>query len=130
MARAVMEGVVFALRERVDGIGSADAIHRVIASGGGANSRLWLQLQADIYNRDIFRSNMTEQACVGAAMAAGTAIGIYKDLAEACQRVVKLNPEPVTPKPENVKRYDAQYAKYRALARVNTYNECTGEPFI
>ena len=122
-----MEGVVFALRERVDAIGSAETIHRVIASGGGANSRLWLQLQADIYNREIFRSNMTEQACTGAAMAAGTAIGIYKDLAEACRRVVKLNPEPVTPKPENVKRYDAQYARYRELARQYANNETTEE---
>ncbi len=127
MARAVMEGVVFALRERVDAIGSAETIHRVIASGGGANSRLWLQLQADIYNREIFRSNMTEQACTGAAMAAGTAIGIYKDLAEACRRVVKLNPEPVTPKPENVKRYDAQYARYLELARQYANDETTEE---
>lgn len=128
MARAVMEGVTFALRERVDAIGSSGLIHRVIASGGGANSRLWLQLQADIYNRDIFRSNMTEQACVGAAMAAGTAIGMYKDLSEACQVVVKLNTEPVTPQPENVKLYDAQYAKYQELARQFTNNQITGEP--
>ncbi len=117
MARAVMEGVTFALRERFEAIHSLGGIHRVIASGGGAGSRLWLQLQADIFNQDIFRSNMSEQASVGAAMAAGTAVGVYKNLEEACQVVVKLDKEPVTPNPENAKQYDVHYAKYRELAR-------------
>ena len=116
MARAVMEGVTFALRERVEALRSPGDIHRVIASGGGASSRLWMQLQADVYNQDIHRSSMKEQACVGAAMAAGVAVGTYKDLAEACSTVVKLEENPISPNPTHVKWYDEQYARYRELA--------------
>lgn len=120
MARAVMEGVTFALRERFEALESLCGIDHVIASGGGANSGLWLQIQADVYNREIYKSNMTEQACVGAAMAAGTGIGIYSDLREACRAVIRLNVQPIVPIKENVLLYDGQYTRYLELARRNS----------
>lgn len=120
MARAVMEGVTFGLRERFEILNTACNIDKIIASGGGSSSDLWLQIQADVYDREIYRSNMLEQACVGAAMAAGRGIGLYSDLKEACNIVVKLNDKPVLPIKENVKLYNNQYYRFLELAQRNS----------
>ncbi|MBA7581311.1 Xylulose kinase [subsurface metagenome] len=49
-----MEGVVFALRDCLEVFEELGIkIERVIASGGGAKSRVWRQMQADIFNKEI-----------------------------------------------------------------------------
>ncbi len=116
LARAVMEGVTFALRDSFEifkslGIG----IDRIIASGGGASSPLWLQIQADTYNRAVYTTKTVEQACTGAAMAAGLGCGVYRNVREACAQVVKLRETVTEPIASNVPIYEAQYGIYREL---------------
>ena len=54
MARAVMEGVTFALRDSMEILEQAgNPCSRMISSGGGAASPVWLQIQADVFNREI-----------------------------------------------------------------------------
>ena len=63
LMRAVMEGVVFSLRdclELYEQLGQS--CRRVIASGGGARSAPWLQMQADIFGKEVYTSKMLEQA--------------------------------------------------------------------
>ena len=69
MIRSTMEGIVFGLRSSLEifkGLGIS--YQKIIASGGGARSRLFLQMQADILNGPIFTNENNEQACVGAAI--------------------------------------------------------------
>jgi xylulokinase len=116
MARAIMEGVVLALRDGFEVIleigGSGKS---VIASGGGTRHPLWLQLQADILNRPIYRSQTFEAAAVGAALIAGVGAGVYEDVLEACERATRRYLEPVQPDAERAAFYKEHFARFRAL---------------
>lgn len=68
MARAVMEGVTFALRDCMEILKQMGITgKRVISSGGGASSPVWLQIQADIFDREICVCDVAEQACLARA---------------------------------------------------------------
>ncbi|MEZ4672397.1 MAG: xylulokinase [Anaerolineae bacterium] len=115
LARAVMEGVSFALRQALDisrTLGaSADTI---IAAGGGAESDVWRGIQADVFGLPLQRTLLTEQASVGAALLAGVGAGVYKDLGEACARTVQYGPI-TEPDMQRHTRYDALYSQYLEL---------------
>jgi xylulokinase len=116
MARAVMEGVVFASADGLDLMRSLGTrVERVVASGGAARHPLWLQLQADIFNLDVVRSESAEAAALGAALMAGVAAGIYPDLGAACAVAVTLAGEPVRPDPAGAEKYARLRESYRAL---------------
>jgi len=111
-----MEGVVFALRDCLEVFKELDVkIEQVIASGGGAKSRVWRQIQADIFNKEISMTQSTEQAAMGATILAGVGAGIYKDAEDGCKKVVKLKEEKITPIPENVDIYNKQFEIYKSL---------------
>ena len=116
MCRSVMEGVTYSLRDCMNVLlENGVECRKVIASGGGANSPVWLQMQADILEQPIYRSMTAEQACVGAALTAGVGTGIYSSFSEACGRMVKLDDTVYEPIPENVKRYREYYEIFREL---------------
>lgn len=120
MARAVMEGVTFSLKdcmEVVTGIGIS--CNKVIASGGGSNSKLWLQMQADIFEQDIYRSITTEQACLGAAITAGVGVGIYSGYEQACENLVELDNTIYHPIEKNVSIYNEYYLIFKELYKAN-----------
>lgn len=120
MARAVMEGVVFALRDSLEIFKSLGlAADHVIASGGGAQSKLWLQIQADIFGCEVYTTQSTEQACTGAAITAGVGCGIYSSIPQACKAIIKTSDRPVVPNPENVKIYEALYPIFQELYQTN-----------
>lgn len=119
-ARAVMEGITFSLREAMEifyelGI----SCERVVASGGGAKSRSWLQIQADILGKEIYTSKCTEEACLGAAIIAGVGAGVYGSLGEACGQLVSFKDEVIFPRTENCELYEEQFQKYRQLYPCN-----------
>lgn len=120
MARAVMEGVAFALRDSLEIFRNLGIkTNKVIASGGGAKSSLWLKIQADIFNQEVYTTKMTEQACMGAAIMAGVGAGYYSSIPEACNQVVKHNSEPIIPDRNNADIYDHYYGIYKELYERN-----------
>lgn len=91
MIRAVMEGVVYSLRdclEIIEGLGVE--ISQVRASGGGGKSPLWRQMQADVFNRDICTINASEGPAFGVALLAGVGAGVYRSVEEACEATIKV----------------------------------------
>lgn len=118
MARAVMEGVIFALRESVEILEELGlSCNRILSSGGGASSPVWLQIQADIFGREVQACQVKEQACLGACMLAGTAAGIYRDIEEAARKLVVPAPEIYRPEKRTVEMYGKLYEKYREIYR-------------
>jgi xylulokinase len=116
MTRAVMEGVVFALRQGLELMAELGVpAERIVASGGATAHPLWLQLQADIFNRPIYRTATIEAAAVGAALLAGVGIGLYGDALEACRRTVVWQDQIIVPVAENVAQYEEGYNTYRRL---------------
>lgn len=119
---AVMEGVCYALRDcmRVLQEQNSVSIETIIASGGGAKSSLWLQMQADILEHPIHVSTCSEAAELGAAILAAAGVGIYSDIPEACRNMSVTLSTPIQPKPANFSVYRDSYEKYRTLyERVN-----------
>jgi xylulokinase len=85
LARAVMEGVGFALQECLELVGGAAAA--IILSGGVTQSAIWPQILADIWGRPLQVLDAdVPRACLGAAVLAGVGAGIYKDGREALGR--------------------------------------------
>lgn len=113
LVRAVMEGVVMGMRQGLELLASLGIpIDTVIASGGATRHLLWLQLQADIYNRPIRRACTEEAAAVGAAMLAGLGLGVYADADDAIEHAVRWHPMVVEPDALAAKLYAARYEVY------------------
>jgi xylulokinase len=115
MTRAVMEGVVYSLRDSLEIMRELDVpVDQVRATGGGARSPLWRQLQADVYGVPIHRTTADEGPAHGAALLGGVAAGVYRDVGEACA-VVRLREEVTEPDPERASIYEEHYEVYRSL---------------
>lgn len=115
LARAVMEGVAFALRQTLEiSLALSPSVSLVIAAGGGAESGVWRQIQADVFGIPLRKTRLKEQACVGAALLAGVGIGVFKSFEAACKVVTSV--EAVTePNPAAHAQYDDLYRQFLAL---------------
>jgi xylulokinase len=115
MTRAVMEGVLYSLRDGLEIMRGLDVDPKQIrAIGGGSTSELWLQLQADVLGAPVQRLAISEGAAYGAALLGHVAAGTFADADEAA-KVIQTR-EPVTePAPERVARYEEGYEVYRSL---------------
>ena len=84
LARAVLEATAFQTREVVEAMekdsGVALAVLRV--DGGMVGNELLMQFQADLLNRTVVRPRVMETTALGAAYAAGLAVGFFQDLDE------------------------------------------------
>jgi xylulokinase len=113
LARAVMEGVTFGLRDSVELMAAEIELGEVRVSGGGASSNLWLQIIADVLDRPVRVVGTAESAAHGAAILAATGAGAYDSVVEACDAVVEVGP-PVEPGATTA-QYSAAYQIYRDL---------------
>ena len=116
LARAVLEGCAFALRdivERLDDMGLAGPEIRVV--GGGARSALWMQIKADVTGKPVRAVLTKEPTALGAAMLAGLGSGLFEDAENAVAQVVELAAEPILPDPDAVAVYEDAYRRYLAL---------------
>ncbi len=115
MARAVMEGVAFGLRDSMELVRELGVrIDEIVLVGGGAKSALWRQIQADVFGQSVCTLNVTDAAPFGAALLAGMGAGIYKNCADAAKAAVKKSDE-TDPIPANVDLYKSSYSIYRDL---------------
>ena len=115
VAKAILEGLTFELRINLDLLrASGVAIRELHAVGGGARSPLWLQLKADIGRVPLRVPEVTEAACLGAALLAGAACGVYGDLEAAVGQAVRPGHE-VKPDPRSVLAYDKRFEVYGQL---------------
>jgi xylulokinase len=114
LTRSVMEGVVFSLRQSLDIVRELGVpITEIRATGGGARNPLWLQLQSDIYGVPVMKMAVDEGPAYGAALLAGVAAGVFRDLGEACGSVEVSGK--YEPKPEQAEIYEDAYLLYRDL---------------
>jgi len=115
MAKAILEGLTFELRVNLDLLRKAGiAIHELHAVGGGARSPLWLRLKADICQVPLRVPQVTEAACLGAALLAGVGAGTYPDLASAAEQTVRLKRR-IEPQEDSVQAYDERYRLYQQV---------------
>ncbi len=115
LARAVLEGVAFGLRDSLEIMQNMGvSIGNVRASGGGAKSEVWRQIQADIFNFPLSTITVDEGPALGVALLAGVGAGIYDTVEEACSAVVKVA-RGANVNEENAAIYERYYQIYRGL---------------
>jgi xylulokinase len=115
MARAVLEGCAFAMRdvvERLSALGISAA--SLLLVGGGAKSALWAQIRADATGLPAEIPQHHDTSPIGAAILASVAVGSWPSVAAAAQQVGKIV-RVVEPNPANKGAYDQAYSRYRAL---------------
>lgn len=120
MALSIMEGVAFALYQCMQVCDKTGLTARkMVVSGGGAQSRIWCRILANVFNTALYRTVGSEQAAIGAAIVAGIGIGIYKNVEEGCRRVVKYESEVIIADIEMHKKYMDYYALYLETSDAN-----------
>lgn len=113
--RAVVEAICFGTRQILEDMAAHGfALSRVVAGGGGAKSRLWTQVQADVLGQPIHLPRDKETMALGAAIWAGLGAEVFANYREAIGRMVHLE-RAVAPAPGRRAVYDRLYGEYVAL---------------
>ena len=127
-ARATMEGVTLGMNyglRRLSALGVEPK--QIRATGGGAQSRLWRQIMADVFNTEVVTLKVSEGAAYGAALQAlwcwRRSQGEWVDIHDITQEFVQVNrAETAEPNPENAALYqelqDLQDSSSKALRDV------------
>jgi xylulokinase len=120
LIRAGMEGMIYGLRDLLVGFKKAGLTYdTVICSGGGARSKVLLQMQADIFDCDIYICDTEEQAAMGAAIIAGLSSGVIKSVdsvARLLKGKLKLMASPVE---ANVEDYNKGFQLFQKINNRN-----------
>ena len=89
-------------------------VDEVRAFGGGSKSPAWNQIKADILQKTICVTNSKEAACLGAAILAGHAVGIFDSIEKACDSMIEIVAR-YEPNPANKEVYDKGYEVYKRM---------------
>ncbi len=117
MARAVLEGVAFGMADGLAVIREIGVpVEQVRASGGGARSALWRQIQADVYGLPMSTINVDEGPAYGAALLAAVGAGLYASVPEACDATIRVVDQ-CDPDPADSGAYAEWFEEYRAAYR-------------
>lgn len=121
MYRALLEGIAFEYAEwaRLAALAGGGPLTEARALGGGASSRLWNQIKADVLGIDWVPTVVQEAGVLGDALIAAAATGHVTDLVETIERWQGTT-EPVQPRPEAHQRYQRVQAGYRAMSEALT----------
>ena len=113
--RAVLEGITFGMKTQVDIIRSIGVhVEHIRLSGGGAKSKFWRQMQADMYDAPVFTVNATEGSALGAAILALVGLNVYDSASSACRAIIKTRNK-ISPIADNVKIYRQNHKIYDKL---------------
>ena len=113
--RACMEGVVYEMRLNYEALsGSGIRFTRLNTTGGGAKSKLWMQMKADVLDLLITALKTVDAGTVGSAMLTGIAVGLFADLNDAASHMVQER-ETYYPREEMHKKYMVIYERYKAV---------------
>jgi FGGY-family pentulose kinase len=112
--RSIYEATAYGTRHILEDLESHGfRVGRLFADGGGAKSRLWVQIHADVLGRPINLPRHGEACALGAALVAAVHAGHFADLDEAARNMVRIV-EVVEPRREHERLYEYYYGKYRA----------------
>jgi xylulokinase len=115
MVRSVMEGVTYSLRDSLEIFQDMDVpVRQIRTSGGGAKSKLWREMQANVLGKKVVTINTDQGPALGVALLAAVGAGVYSNIQQACNAVIKETS--VTPVQNKIKReYDKRFPIYQRL---------------
>ncbi|WP_040982376.1 FGGY-family carbohydrate kinase [Oceanobacillus jeddahense] len=112
--RAILEGIAYGTdlninNLRKNGIDTSE----IYAAGGATNSKLFLQIHADISNIPIHVPEDKQVSCLGSAILASVASGAYSEIEDAVNNMVRYNDEVIIPNLHNHEQYQLYAEQYR-----------------
>jgi xylulokinase len=117
MIRSLLEGVTFGMRDSLEIIkGMGVPIREIRVSGGGARSKFWRQMQADVFGQAVRTINASEGPAFGVALLAGVGTGAFKDIHEACDAAIRVT-STTRPNARAARVYDRNYPMFQKLYR-------------
>ena len=133
MVRAVFEGGALALRQILE-IAHNQWSWRptdLVGVGGGARSRFWAQIKADVLGLSYHMATLTDASAIGAALIGGVAAKVYIGMEDPAIPGIRCDEHKVRPGPgERRAVYDRRFEVYRALypALRDAMHRLDGEP--
>ena len=114
-ARAILEGSAYAVRDLTDRMAAIGAApHELRVMGGGAKSRLWNQIKADVTGLPVAVPRTSEATALGAGLLALIGVGAFATVSEACGAAVHIG-ERFEPRRRESAIYQETYALYREV---------------
>lgn len=114
--RSIMESLGYIIRRNLEAIDSMGIeVKQIRTMGGGSKSDFWNQIKADITGMPLNITHSSQDtACLGAAILAGYAAGIFDSIENAVESMVKIK-KTYKPNMENHEIYNKQYEKFKVL---------------
>lgn len=88
-ARSIMEAIAYTLRQNLEYV-DEKGIEEIRITGGGASSKLWSQIKADVTGKTLKSLSESETACLGTALVAAVGIGEFDTISEAVSNAVRI----------------------------------------
>ncbi|MDK2896311.1 MAG: xylulokinase [Candidatus Atribacteria bacterium] len=113
--KALLEGVSLEMKFNLSLLTKAGVkVKRLRAIGGGARSKVWLQLKADVYDLPVESLSVSEAACLGASLLGRKAREGIDDLSPLINELVQVE-EVYQPREEAVRRYQEKFELYQRI---------------
>lgn len=114
--RSIMESLGYIICRNIEAIDAMGLeIKEIRTLGGGSKSDVWNQMKADITGKVIHLTQSSQDtACLGAAILAGVASGMFESIESACDSMIKLK-KSYAPDMEKHAVYMKQYEKFKLL---------------
>ncbi|MDF2474348.1 MAG: Carbohydrate kinase, FGGY-like protein [Anaerocolumna sp.] len=116
LVRAAMEGITFNLKYAIDILSKYHpGLTKMLLVGGGSKSKIWRQMFADIFNLEIIKTNIDQDAAsLGAAALVAYGLGYWSDY-ERLDKIHVINSIEI-PITENTIKYNKIYPIHREVA--------------
>lgn len=118
MVRAVFEGAAFGLRQILQRAEAQWNWHppKLVGVGGGAHSRFWAQIKADVLQLEYGMAEFTDASALGAALLGGIASRRYSGLDDPTLPTIQVASQYIKPgSPERRALYDRQFSVFASL---------------
>lgn len=115
IVKAMLDSVSYEIKLSLDAMEAAGiAVGELRAFGGGARSPLWLQVKSDVYGKPVRAMDVAEAPCLGVAILAGAATGVFSSVEEGVTRMVRAT-QTYYPDPALVERYRERYELFQQV---------------
>ena len=113
--QGIMEGCSYEMKLNLDYLQKAGiAVEKLFATGGGANSKEWLHIKADIYDKEIISLGAAESGTVACILLAGVACGRFRNLEEASKVFITYR-DTYFPRKGVKEKYKKLFDQYRMI---------------
>ena len=118
LARSVLEGVAYMLRDLIEQVEAQGVmVDEIYSLGGGSYSSLWCQIKADVCKKKIVCTDYAQTTSLGAAILGAVAVGQYVNVAEALA-ILRTTKREFVPNESNFEAYDQGYEQYKKYLKI------------